>query len=429
MPIIKYATAMLLAFGSTALINAQSPAPSIRLLHSFLNSPTDGLGPNAPVVIGPSGNLYGTTIGGGSSSCQNLNLPPGCGIVYKLVPPGSGTGPYTETILHSFEGGTDGANSQGAVIFEPTGALFGTTLFGGSSPMGFGTIFALAPAGNSTFDYSTLIRFTDAGGTPYVPENQFTYWQGNLYTTTQNGGAFGDFGTVIELVRPAKTGGAWGYTILHSLDGTDGNQIQGALVVDPSTGYFYGCAQNGGASNQGTVFQMIPPASPGNPWTFNKLYDFTGASDGGYIYAGPALGANGVIYGIAQKFGAFGKGTVWSLTPPAVVGGTWNFAVIHQFGSTKGDGATPVSNLVLDAKGIIYGTTLSGGAKNLGTVFALTPPSTEGAAWTEKLLWNFSGSDGSHPYSAVTLVKTGVLIGTTAEGGTANAGTVFELTY
>jgi uncharacterized repeat protein (TIGR03803 family) len=415
----------LLFFG---LLASAQTTPVFRVLHTFLGSPTDGLGSNAPVVLDSSGNIFGTTISGGPSTCRNSNLPYGCGIVYELSPPASGTGPYTETILHGFQGGADGANTQGAVIFGPGGALYGTTLFGGSSPTGFGTIFALAPNG-SGFDYYTLIRFSDAPGTLNVPENQFTYWQGNLYTTAQDGGAYGNYGGVLELVEPTMKGGAWSYNALYSLDGADGNQIQGAVIVDPSTGYFYTCAQNGGAADEGTIFQLLPPAVSGGAWTLNLLYQFTAGDDGGYIYAGPVLGAHGVLYGIAQTFGEYGKGTIWSLTPPASGTGPWTFAVIHQFGSVAGDGATPVSNLVLDSSGVLYGTTLLGGANDLGTVFTLTPPANVGGLWTEKILWSFSQSEGTHPYSTVTLVKPHVLIGTTPTGGTANAGTVYELTF
>jgi uncharacterized repeat protein (TIGR03803 family) len=402
----------------------RATTPTLTTLYTFLNSPTDGSGVNAELVVDASGNLYGTTISGGPSTCNNLGLPPGCGIVFKLTPPATGSGPYTETILHAFLGDTDGANPQSTIVKGPGGSWYGTTNFGGTGSPGLGTIFELTPvSGGAPWTYDVLIRFSNANGGGYVPENNFTYYNGNLYTTTQNGGQFGNFGTVIEL---AQQGSSWSYNIIHSFDGTDGNGPQAALTVDTSTGTFYGVAQNGGTANQGTIFQLIPPASGSSTWTFNKLYDFTGGTDGGYIYGTAVLGPGGVLYGTAQNFGQYGKGTLWTLTPNT--GGGWTFKVIHQFSGSPSDGATPVSNVVVTSKGVIYGTTELGGAHDKGTLLRFAPNGSGG--YTEAVLWSFTGgTDGAFPFAAPTFLKANELVGSCTKGGSANAGVVWKVTF
>jgi hypothetical protein len=413
----------LLAPGVIFAADSQT-TPTLTTLHTFLNSPTDGNADSARVVVEPSGIIYGTTTAGGPGSCQTPGLLPGCGIVFQLTPPAYGSGAYTETILHAFQGGADSSNPLSTIIKGPSGSWWGTTLTGGSGAgqVGDGTVYELDPVGDKWL-YKTVFSFSASNGGAYFPEANMTYWNGNLYTTTQNGGQFGDYGTVIELVRK---GSGWSYNILHAFDGADGNQIQAALAVDTSSGVFYGAAQNGGPSNWGTIWQMIPPAAGSTAWTFNKLYDFTGGDDGGYIFGSPVIGPDGVIYGVAQMFGEYGQGTLWTLTPRA--GGAWAFQVIHQFGAIPADGSMPASNVVVTSKGVIYGTTLIGGANNKGALFAFTPVS--GGGYQETILWNFTGgADGEWPYAAPTLAGTNALIGSCLQGGSAGAGTIWKVSF
>jgi uncharacterized repeat protein (TIGR03803 family) len=126
-------------------------------------------------------------------------------------------------------------------------------------------------------------------------------------------------------------------------------------------------------------------------------------------------------------------GTVFELTPPASPGGTWTKTVLHAF-TGGSDGSNPPAALIADSKGNLYGTTLSGGASNDGTVFELMPPASPGGTWTETVLHAFTGgSDGSIPYAGLIAGKgipnttTFGLYGTTFAGGASNVGTVFEL--
>jgi len=178
----------------------------------------------------------------------------------------------------------------------------------------------------------------------------------------------------------------------------------------------------------GTVFSLAPPASPGQPWTETILHSFSAGSDGFWPSAAVTIGANGVLYGTAGG-GSPGFGVVFSLRPPTEPGGLWAESILYNFAGPDGpggDGVAPYANLLVSQGKILYGTTSFGGAYGGGTVFSLTPSS--GGAWTETILHNFGGEgDGSDVLSGLVLSR-GVLYGTTALGGTSNYGTVFSLT-
>lgn len=228
---------------------------------------------------------------------------------------------------------------------------------------------------------------------------------GNLYGTTLYGGAHGR-GSVFK-ITPAGT-----ETVLYSFTGgADGNTPVAALVLDKKTGNLYGTTLNGGASGVGTVFQVTPSG------TETVLYSFKGGTDGFNPYSSLVrLGTT--LYGTTNSGGAFGYGTVFKLTAAG------KETILHSFNSAFPtlDGAYPYAGLVL-YKGVLYGTTRYGGAFNLGTVFSITK------AGAETVLYSFQGgTDGAYTYATVLFDKTGNVYGTTYSGGTANAGTVFELT-
>ena len=153
------------------------------------------------------------------------------------------------------------------------------------------------------------------------------------------------------------------------------------------------------------------------------IHSFTGGSDGGFPYGGVISDANGNLYGTTFGGGAYGIGTVFELTPNA--GGAWTETVIHSFSFNGTDGASPSSGLVFDSKGNLYGSTLSSPAGS-GALFELSPGAN--GVWTEKILYSFTGIDGSVPFSASLAVDgSGNLYGITNNGGIYGSGTVFEL--
>ena len=160
-------------------------------------------------------------------------------------------------------------------------------------------------------------------------------------------------------------------------------------------------------------------------WAANEtvLYTFNPRyTDGAFPYSSLIMDGAGNLYGTTYQGGTNFYGTVFELTPNA--GGGWTEKVLYNFNGT--DGAYPYAGLVMDAAGNLYGRTLFGGTYTAGTVFELTPHAD--GTWTEKVLHHFNGSDGSHPYGSLIFDTHGNLYGTTNHGGKRNSGTVFELT-
>jgi hypothetical protein len=188
-----------------------------------------------------------------------------------------------------------------------------------------------------------------------------------------------------------------------------------------------GCTLNNGC---GTVFELSPPAVVGNPWTETILYKFTGGNDGSFPQAALVAGSHGVLYGANTLGGSgcSGCGVAYQLTPPTS-GGSWTFSVIYNF-SNNGEGIS-VSGLVL-RNGALFGIAANTAQSQLGgTVFKLTP--SQNGTWTQKLLHSFSatGSVGQTPQGTVAFDSHGNLFGVTVNGGTGlcnfGCGIVFEL--
>jgi len=155
------------------------------------------------------------------------------------------------------------------------------------------------------------------------------------------------------------------------------------------------------------------------------LYSFRGGSDGSSPQGALVADKAGNLYGTTAEGGSSncvsGCGIVFQLSPPATSGGSWTETVLYRFlGGT--DGAAPGSDLIFDAAGNLYGTTMGGGdASSDGTVFQLTPPA-QGGPWTETVLYRFAGgADGKAPLSGLVFDKVGNLYGTTLFGGTTSA--------
>jgi uncharacterized repeat protein (TIGR03803 family) len=338
-------------------------------------------------------------------------------MVFELMPAAGGT--WTEQVLHSFGGGTDGGNPVAGLILDTAGNLYGTTFVGGT--YGFGTVFELTPAAGGTWTKQTLHNFNGDGTDGTFPSAGLIFdAAGNLYGTASDGGTYGN-GMVFELTPAA--GGTWTEKVLYSFgNGADGATPYAGLIFDAADN-LYGTTFGGGTYALGTVFELTPAA--GGTWTEQVLHSFTGnGTDGAYLSAGLILDAAGNLYGTTTNGGTIGGGTAFELTPAA--GGTWTESVLHNFGNGT-DANMPRGGLIFDAAGNLYGASTSGGAQNAGTVFELTPAG--GGTWTEQVLHNFgSGTDGANPYSGLIRDAAHNLFGTTKQGGTSNYGTVFEVT-
>ena len=411
MSVVNLFAALVLAL--VAIQSAQ--AQTFNVIHSFTGG-GDGT-PEAGLTMDKAGNLYGTTSGGSN----------GNGMAFKLSYNGSG---WLLTPLHSFAGGNDGANPYARVIFGPDGSLYGTTFRGGGGAcsdlygVGCGTVFKLRPPAAACktalcpWKETVLYRFTGGsdGAYPYLGDLVFDQ-AGNLYGTTLHGGisscSGGGCGTVYKL---SPSNGSWTLSVLYSFaGGNDGGQ-PGAGVIFDKAGNLYGTASAFGGHGGGAVFQLTPS---GSGWTEKVLYSFQGGNDGAYPISTLVFDANGNLYGTTSSSGPSGGGTVFMLAPS---GGSWTYTSLHGF--TGGLG--PEAGVILDAANNLYGTTVHDGAYGTGSVFELASSS---GAWVYTPLHDFTGgSDGAYPISTLVFDANGNLYGTASADGANGNGVIFELT-
>jgi uncharacterized repeat protein (TIGR03803 family) len=271
---------------------------------------------------------------------------------------------------------------------------------------------------------------------------------GNLYGTSMAGGP--DAGSVFEISRGAD-GKTWNYQVLHNFCSrsacADGAVVWSPLIADIA-GNLYGVTTVGGKGGFGTAFKLSPSADRSS-WTYNVLHTFcpqgswycseADSFNFGLTYAGAASGApydgHSPLYG-SSSFGGTSGGNVFVLTPKP---GTtkWSFRQVYAFcaASNCADGTQPLwGNVIADVAGNLYGTTLSGGARNAGVVFALSPDGHGG--WSENVLYSFCSlancTDGKEPVGSLLLDGAGNLFGTTASADSncadgASCGVVFKL--
>jgi hypothetical protein len=228
-----------------------------RVLHGFKGG-RDGANPNGGLVLDNQGNVYGTTYFGGSEG-EHCGAGGGCGMVFALQPPTTKGGAWTEKVLHRFNG-VDGANSDAGVVFDSDGNLFGTTYFG--PPNGFGLVFELRkPSGKvSTWTETVLHPFSNGNDGAYPIAGLTFDASGNAYGTALGGGTHG--GVVFRL-KPAQRGNYWPLTVLYNFKGSsDGDHPTADLVFDRK-GNLYSTTEWGGAAQScqggcGTVFEVSP---------------------------------------------------------------------------------------------------------------------------------------------------------------------------
>jgi uncharacterized repeat protein (TIGR03803 family) len=331
----------------------------------------------------------------------------------------------TESVIYSFgslTGATDGEYPNCHLIADKSGNLYGTTYNGGNSSS-LGVVFELKPGSGGSWTESVLYTFTGGTTDGQNPATSLVMdASGNLYGMTRYGGASNQ-GTVFELTNAGK--GKWTETIIHSFSGypKDGAQPYFNELSFDSSGNLYGTTQSGGLHNYGTVFVM---ASSKGKWSFKTIHNFAASTDGANPYGALTVGADGYFYGATLSGGVYyNDGTVYELFESR---GVWTGKVIYYF-SGGYPGENPYAGLVL-VNGSLYGSTRQGGTDNLGTVFKLAPGKT-GGTWTQSIVYNFTGgsSDGEYPYYGDSLIadSSGNLYGMTYQGGISDAGTVYEL--
>ncbi len=240
--------------------------------------------------------------------------------------------------------------------------------------------------------------------------------QRNIYGTTVGGGSgscSGGCGTVYEL---SQNNGVWSSSILYSFPGYSPQEFSpfGGVVFDQA-GNLYGTAQ-GGPLNAGTVYKLTPN---NGSWSKSTIFVFDyGGSSGAEPDASLLIDSSGNLYGTTQAAGEGQNGTVFELTPS---NGGWNFNLLYSF-SGVGINDGPQTPLTQDAAGNLYGTNYGGGPLGYGNVFKLTH--TNGS-WAYTSLHDFDGPDGRWPLSKVVIDAQGHLYGTTTFGGLQNPACIF----
>lgn len=389
---------------------AQSEMPE-RVIYSFAGT-AGCFSPLAPLVADGQGDLYGTTSGGSESY-------PGC--VFELSPNGDGT--WSEKTIHFFDV-NDGYQPVAALVFDSAGNLYGTTGSGGL--YGGGVVFELTPVTGGEWADSVLYNFGRSGDGVNAATEVVFGPDGNLYGATEFGGS-GGCGIVYRLT-PGLIGWPWEETVIHDFANSsqDGCNPRGGVVFD-SRGRLYGTTSGGGAQDLGTVYELM--RSEDGPYQEDVIHNFSGA-DGSQPLSTLKMDEDGDLYGTTFTGGNLtacfgGCGTVFKLTKS---GGKWLARDLYAF--SGGDGENIAGSVVLDGAGNLYTTAASGGGTGFnGLILRLTPEAD--GTWKETILHRFawpSAGDGAAPYAGVILGE-GELFGTTLVGGANNVGAVVSISH
>jgi uncharacterized repeat protein (TIGR03803 family) len=430
-----YVVGVVLAFGLSAAIPAAS-SDTETVIAAFTGNSGAYVGSNPffpNLIRDASGNLYGTASGGGNPDCVQFTGH-ACGVIFQLTPVNGGA--WKENIVYSFGGGTDGS-AAGTLVLDAKGILYAVTSDGGNK--GFGTFFKLTPNSGPAWKKTVLHNFGGGarGATP--AGNLVADAAGNFYGTTAQGGnvkcSMGEpplgCGIVFRFSRGPRA--PWKETVLYTFKDLSDGLASSELAID-AQGNLFGATIIGGPDPNaaGTVFKLSP--KPTGSWPKTILYTFIYGTNGSSPAGGVILDAAGNLYGATTMGGDMncghgGCGTVYQLTPTP--NGPWQETSLHIFEGGS-DGISPWGRLAFDSQGNLFGTTSQGGnacsGSGCGTVFELAK-----SIWTETVIHSFAGgNDGIGPLSGVIVDPLGQLYGTTVNGGgTAcgggGCGTVYQI--
>jgi uncharacterized repeat protein (TIGR03803 family) len=358
------------------------------VLHHFGSSPDDGKDLQAGILVGSDGMLYGATRMGGTF---------GAGTLYKMNSDGS-----NYSVFYNFSGSNDGQQARGTLI-EVANRLYGTTSNAGDG--GAGVVFSVNKDGS---DFTVLHAF---GGGPVDGADAWSGLvhgsDGALYGTTRAGGSAGK-GIIFKI--------STGYQVIHHFGGPNDGQEPWAGLLEGADGKLYGAANTGGLHINGTVFRLNKDGS-----NYEILHHFDGGIGEGYRPQGTLIrSSDGAIYGTTREGGRGNIGIVYKLLPDGS-----GFTTLHNFSGCGGDGMMSSSKLLSGSDGLLYGTTLEGGAFEFGVIFKMRP---NGSGY--QLLHEFrpNSDDGINPYEGLSEGPDGVLYGATRfGGGSDDVGTIFKV--
>jgi uncharacterized repeat protein (TIGR03803 family) len=283
--------------GGDGTVYRLNPATSSSHSVIYRFSGPDGYRPlEAELTFDSAGYIFGTTSYGGSD---------GQGTVFELVRNGN---QWTESVIYSFSGLTDGGEPDGKLLFDSAGNLYGTTFTDGDADCTCGVVYELSPSAGS---WNIRVLHTFDGATGRWPGAGLVMdTAGNLYGTTTAGGV-GNGGTVFEL---SPSGSNWNFSTIYTFDNTGHSLEPGpfAPVLVDTSGNLYGTTVYDGAYAQGSVFKLT---LTNDGWVLTSLHDFQSSPDGAHPYGNLVMDASGNIYGTTYDGGDSGLGTVWEITP------------------------------------------------------------------------------------------------------------------
>jgi uncharacterized repeat protein (TIGR03803 family) len=347
------------------------------------------------------GSLYGAAASGGI---------PSKGTVYELSSNAQG---WTEHQLYEFKGGEDGWNPAGPLFMDEGGNLYGTTTAGGAGGTkcfgGCGTVFELSPT-STGWKHTVLYSFQGAPDVQSPNPGLAMDKAGNLIGSALRGGTVrcpSGCGVVWELSPQAN--GSWKETLPYSFDGIIGGQPDNA--IPDSQGNIYGTASVGGARGCGTIFKLTPVASG---WQYTNLYQFTDGEDGCTPEYGLVMDSSGNLYGSTNS------GSVIYEFSPASSGFTPLYRLTERVGAL-------LQSIALAPDGSLYGTSEIGGRTGccVGLLYGISP-GTEG--WQQTLTYFFNSNTGDYPEGPVVFDSAGNIYGTASGGGEYGMGVVYMIT-
>ena len=376
--------------GAGTIFRIRTDGTGFQLLRTFSLLDVNGAFPSGSLTSDGSGNLYGLTASGGSSNF---------GTVFRIGMDGSGF-----QILHSFAGGArDGAGPFASLALDRSGNLYGIT--DGSGGVGLRTIFRVRADATG---YQLLRTFVDASDAPW--DSLILDGSETLYGATMYGGS-SNAGTLFSIDTQGNL-----FQVLYSFAGFKSDGSEPSALISDGSGHLYGTTVNGGSAQGGTVFRIRSDGTG-----FQLLHAFSRNASDAFEPNAPLMeDGRGNLYGTTNGGWPLTGGTIFRLGTDGT-----GFQILHTFIGGADDGSGPISGLILDGVGNLYGTTNRGGSFGAGTVFRMK---IDGTGF--QLLKAFSSSssgDGDWPERSLVLDRSGNLYGTTPAGGSSDAGTVFKV--
>ena len=417
-------TAGHVATDSTTSVITIPATLTITTLASFDGA--DGFTPDGGVMFNAAGDLVGTTGG------PPYNGTVGYGTVYELANTGT-TYASTPDTLASFDNANLRQDFPG-VVADAAGDLFGVDPTGGGSVaqnpnVDAGSVYEIPYNGGAYASTPTTLATFNVSDGEYPLAGMITNTAGDLFGTTSQGGVHGE-GTVFEIVN-ASAGYASTPTVLVSFNGANGADPVSGLIAD-TAGDLFGTTQYGGAFGDGTVFEIAKTLG-GYAGTPTILVNFDGP-DGADPVAGLVMDAAGNLFGTTEYGGANGylgggngDGSVFELAKTSTAYANTPTTLVSF---NVADGSNPAAGLIVDAAGDLFGTATGGGAYGVGTVFELAKiAGSYGNAPSTLVNFPDPNANGDYPEAGLTANAVGDLFGTTYDGGGSSFGDglVFEI--